>query len=438
MVNLERINKHNNENSAILLLSIIYIIVIILAYIFLLTGSMDYAYGFFMMALFSIPFITRMKKRGDISVQTVVAFFLRFGISIIYTMSGDGDADYYGVNAEWYAGLPLSQLFSNIPTNAYLYSWIISFFFRVFGTFYMPVRVLNSAISIYCVWIVYDITKEIYGGEIAKKAAWIVAVFPNLIRWSSLFANREVFIMLFMLLYIKASYKYYARGNIRYLIFSLIFLIPAMILHTSMIVMILLTILIILKKRGSHDYATAMLSKSFLIMTSLIAFTYLLRNGIGVEKFSLIEDSGLSMNNVSAIGNMSATGRAAYLTNFRFSNPILIILTLPVRMLYFLFTPFPWMISASIDIAGFFDALLYVWAFIPALKKVKRISISKKRTKEETFVYILFIALICIIAMFALVTSNYGTAIRHRSKLFVILLIIVANDIRIPFRLKAP
>lgn len=436
MDNIEKNYKYDNKKNAILLFSIIYIIDLILAFFFFLNGNKDYAFGFFMMALFSIPFITSMKKRDDISVQTVVAFLLRFGICIIYTISGDGDADYYGANAELYAGLPLSQLFSNIPTDAYLYSWIISFSFRIFGTFYMPVRVLNAAISTYCVWIVYDITKDIYDSKTAKKAAWIVALFPNLIRWSSLFANREVLIMFFILLYIKASYKYFAGGNIRYLILSLIFLIPAMILHTSMIVMILLTIMIILNKRGSNDYASAILSKSFLIIISLILFTYLLRSGVGVEKFGLVEDSGLNINNISALGNMSATGRAAYLTNFGFSNPVLIILTLPIRMIYFLFTPFPWMIRATIDLLGFFDALLYVWAFILALKKIKRILKNKKKTKEEKFIYILFISLICIVAMFGLVTSNYGTAIRHRSKLFVILLVIVADDIRVPFRFK--
>ena len=43
---------------------------------------------------------------------------------------------------------------------------------------------------------------------------------------------------------------------------------------------------------------------------------------------------------------------------------------------------------------------------------------------------LLLILLLAVTVMFAAVTSNYGTAIRHRCKLFPIILLIVADELR--------
>ncbi len=429
-------NYYSNSNTAIMIFAFISIICSILATFFMLIGNNDFTAGMIMISLFSSIFMICSKKRSNIALESIVAFILRFGICIFYTMKGDGDVDYYGVNATLYASMPLGQVITEIPTGAYLYSWIISFLFRIFGEYYMPVRVFNAGISVFCIWILHDIVNDIYGSKIAKRATWIAAIFPNLIRFSSLFANREVILLFFMLLYVKNSYRYYRSGNPMSLIKSIISVIPAMILHTSMIVMMLLTMLIIIMRKSYKEHAALRFLKKALLVTIIgVVFVYMLSNGIGTEKFG-IGGTGLDIEKISTLGNMSAAGRAAYLANVKFSNPFLNILFLPVRMLYFLFTPFPWMISAVVDIVGLFDAVLYIWVSIPVIKKARRVFKDKNRTKDEAFTMFLTITLIFIIAMFAAVTSNYGTAIRHRCKLFLLFLIIAADDIYIPFKLR--
>ena len=167
---------------------------------------------------------------------------------------------------------------------------------------------------------------------------------------------------------------------------------------------------------------------------TILAFVYMLSKGVGMEKFNIGGGVDLNVASISNIGSMSAAGRAAYLSGVSFSNPILTTLFLPVRMLYFLFTPFIWMISAAIDIVGLFDAILYLWVSIPLWRKIKEIRRKGNDKKvEERFLLLLFLTLVVIIAMFAAVTSNYGTAIRHRCKLFPIFLLIAVENIRIPF-----
>lgn len=160
----------------------------------------------------------------------------------------------------------------------------------------------------------------------------------------------------------------------------------------------------------------------------------MLSSGIGMEKFGIGGGVDLDVESISNIGEMSAAGRAAYLSGVSFSNPILTLLFLPIRMLYFLYTPFLWMISSAIDIVGLFDAILYIWVSIPMWKQIKEIRRKRNnKTSDDRFIFLLFITLIVIIAMFAAVTSNYGTAIRHRCKLFPIFLLIALTKLDFPF-----
>ncbi len=427
---------HKNQSVSVELISLWGILCIIISFgLFLVLGSNDYLYGFFCMGIASTLIVFQTRKRAVVNMEIFLATIFRFGICIMYTVMGDGDADYYGVNAAIYANMPLNELFTNIPTGSYLYSWVISFFFRFFGEYYMPVRVFNATLSIICVLFVYDITCAIYrDATIAKKATLIAAIFPNLIRFSSLFANREVLLIFFMLLYIKKSFDYYHGGNSGNLIASIIYLIPTMILHTSMLSMISLTLMIIMLKKNMYEsFAAKMLKKQMLMIGAVVVFTYMLTSGIGTEKLG-IGGTALNIESVSKLGNMSAAGRAAYLTNANFTNPILILLFLPIRMLYFLFTPFPWMVRNALDIFGLFDAILYLWVGVSSTKKMVGIVKETQRKEENTFLSCLFVALLIIIMMFSMVTSNYGTAIRHRCKLFLIFLIIAADVLKYPLK----
>ncbi len=425
------------RSSASDIMAITAIIAAFISIIFLLPlKNDDLGYGFLCMSIGSFGLAFKARKYVCISQALAVAFILRFGICVLYTLQGDGDADNYGVYTRYFASMPLDEVFANIPTGAYLYSWIISFLFRIFGENYMPVRVMNATLSVCCVWIFSDIVSYVYKNpKIVDRATWIMALFPNLIRFSSYFANREVVLLLFMLLYIKHSYLYYSDGGNRHLLWSILMLVPAMILHTSMIAMIMLTILIILSREGEPRYrGTDFIWKSLLTGMTILAFVYMLSKGVGMEKFNIGGGVDLNVASISNIGSMSAAGRAAYLSGVSFSNPILTTLFLPVRMLYFLFTPFIWMISAAIDIVGLFDAILYLWVSIPLWRKIKEIRRKGNDKKvEERFLLLLFLTLVVIIAMFAAVTSNYGTAIRHRCKLFPIFLLIAVENIRIPF-----
>lgn len=71
----------------------------------------DWGYGLLTMAIGSVCLAISAVKYASISHAVAWAFIIRYAICIIYSMLGDGDADNYGVNAVYYASLPIDEIF---------------------------------------------------------------------------------------------------------------------------------------------------------------------------------------------------------------------------------------------------------------------------------------------------------------------------------------
>ena len=106
-----------------------------------------------------------------------------------------------------------------------------------------------------------------------------------------------------------------------------------------------------------------------------------------------------------------------------------LIWNLPLRVLFFLGTPFIWMVSQFRDLLGLLDALVFLYIAL-------RITLDIKQRRFLTIDAYLSLALVVagIVALFALGTSNDGTAFRHRAKVFpwLLLLYLYGSAIRLP------
>jgi hypothetical protein len=115
----------------------------------------------------------------------------------------------------------------------------------------------------------------------------------------------------------------------------------------------------------------------------------------------------------------AARGDAAYLEGFTVSNPIEAVWKGPVRLVYLLYAPFPWMIRSPAHLIGLMDAVLFVvltWMVFKVRHKIWRSPAAR----------MLSLVLLSLAFIFALGVSNFGTGIRHKSK-FAPLAIVLAS-----------
>ena len=125
----------------------------------------------------------------------------------------------------------------------------------------------------------------------------------------------------------------------------------------------------------------------------------------------------------------SARGRGAYLSDVHIDVWLDLIWNLPLRVMYFLGAPFVWMVSQFRDLLGLLDAVVFLYI-------ASKIALGVRQRRLLTIdVYLSIILVVAgVVAVFALGTSNYGTAFRHRAKIFpwLLLLYLYGNSIPVP------
>ena len=114
-------------------------------------------------------------------------------------------------------------------------------------------------------------------------------------------------------------------------------------------------------------------------------------------------------------------GRTSYLQGIVPYTYLDLLRQTPLRILYFLFAPFPWLIRTVQDVIGFFDVVLCTVLFYYCYQGAKRLWSGKKHIVLSA----LMIAA-SLVVMFAWGTTNYGTAWRHRQKIAPFVIVIAA------------
>jgi 4-amino-4-deoxy-L-arabinose transferase-like glycosyltransferase len=359
-----------------------------------------------------------LKKHKEVRNILITAFTLRMLMAIIYSITGDADPDHYAVIATKFTNMDLLTFLMSIPKGAYFYSWLVAIIWKIIGTNLIVIRLFNALISFLCCLLAYQFSLNFYSKKTSKKILMFIALFPALIRFSSPFSSRETLFVLFLLLTIISFYKFYMSSQKKYLFSGIITFLIGLILHTSMIAFLFLPLFIIIDKCKTKR---GFIQSVFLSIIFVLVTFFLIKENIGLEKLYL-ENSGIDIDKINWIQNSSATGRAAYLENMQINDLPSLLIFLPVKILFFLYAPFIWMVRTSVDLLGLIDGILYLIISLAILKSY--IFNRKKESKERKYLCFLLIIIFLMIIMFSIGTSNYGTALRHRAKLIIPLTIL--------------
>ena len=164
------------------------------------------------------------------------------------------------------------------------------------------------------------------------------------------------------------------------------------------------------------------------IATAIGVLQFSLRTGVGLEKvWGIIRDFDIDF--IAIWQASTARGRGAYLSGVAIETWFDLIWNIPLRVLFFLGSPFIWMVSQFRDVLGLLDAL----AFLYVAFRITRDIMKRRLLTNDVYLSVLLVVA-GIVVLFALATSNYGTAFRHRAKIFpwLLLLYLYGGTMRFP------
>ena len=375
-----------------------------------------------MIVMFSLSFFVTVQRSKTIEkysnqllagyiFRIILLYFDLFGNSIrALPQSGADTWMFYSAAEQW-------VLYGIKPRRGF-FIYVLCRVFEFIGVNRLYSQFLLMLFSIASLILYILIIDElVFDEEIKVKAAWILCLLPNFALLSSIFLRESLVTFLITIsiyFFIKWSQ---GRGTI-FFVFATLLSLSSCLFHSGCIGITIGCMICLLLYDPYEQKIHASLNGTILafVIALGIAFLFLNYSDSLLGKFT-------NMETLKDIANTSGGGGSSYVQYVGNSdNPVnMLIFTIP-RIVYFLFSPFPWQWRGITDIiAFFFSGLFYLVAIKNAIVYLQ----GKERHNKEITICLFIIVFFCTF-VFAWGVSNTGTASRHRDKMVCLYGIIYA------------
>jgi len=290
---------------------------------------------------------------------------------------------------------------------------------------------LSVMVGTISVYLVYHLSLLIWDSRSAKKAAWVAAIFPSLILYSSL-TLRECYINFFLLISLIGIVKFFRKKELVSFLQVIGGFYINMLLHGPMIFggLIFLFYMIYnnIKDMLNSLYNLKIKTSSILILTILLIPIILYTNNQFNIPYVGVPSKFLNLDYLLFKFNVGLFDTASYPSWLYINNIYEIFTKGLIKIIYFLYSPFIWNISHPVHLLGLFDGFFYIGLTICVIKNWKPIL-------SNPYLLMILIILIMYLIIYGLGIGNFGTGIRHRSK-FVVMIIVLAAPKLITFVYK--
>jgi hypothetical protein len=178
-------------------------------------------------------------------------------------------------------------------------------------------------------------------------------------------------------------------------------------LHGALIafgLFILLAAIVFIAMRGRRRVPWS----RFVLLAPLIALTFFYGLSVFTEGAYNLNDGLVAAVQAFQEGTIGIDARANYRDSVDLDSVLSLFLFIPYSLLQYLFEPMPWRVSASADLVLTLENILRTWLIWRAGVAIRKIP--KLDRRPILFIVLLYLA---IETIWAVGTSNWGTAVRH-------------------------
>ncbi len=391
--------------------------------------------GLFSITLVSlITFIVSMKL-PSISRILFVALTLRILLLFIGEYINLPDSGRDEENFEWIAWQYAKDGFFNLLSkytgpDPHFYSWFIAIPYSLFDRSELMSKSISLLFGMGSILLGWLIAKKIWNKTIANKVAWMIALFPTLILYSILML-REIYVVFFLLLALYGVFSWTRTGSLKSIILALSGFLGATFFHGATFVggLVFLGFVILksLKETMKSLFKFKINLKIFILIFMIIGSGFYIANNVYIPYLETFSYS-TNLDTLFQKTEINTRGDASFPEWTIISTPSEMFYKLPVRGIYFIFSPFPWQISDLKHLVGLLDAFLFMYLSFLIFQ-------NRKDIWKDPALRIFLVILLVYIIVFAIGVGNFGTGIRHRAK-FVIIFIFLAAPLLKTFIFK--
>lgn len=356
----------------------------------------------------------------------IVAYLARLGILFL---------DYNGIpiihsgaDSETFYRIAVNNM--QLPANSHYYltnyTVLLTYLFKLVGPQKLFVQYINVLLGMTTLVYTYKSLRLL---EVGKKgviiAMWILALMPNQVILSSILLRESIIISTFT---ISMYYllKWIREGETLSMVLSLFFIVLSSVMHSGMLGVALGFLIVFASYQRSSGKLKFSKRLIVAVPLALVFIVVLIISGIATSYLNFLLNPD-NMSSSEALLEMATTessdAGSAYLVGVNTDSIPKLLLFLPLKILYFLFSPMPWNWRGIGDIISFvLDSAIILWMFwaiyYPSSKKRP-----KANPSSRSIVHIIMLGVWISIAMYSLGTSTAGTAMRHRANFIPAILV---------------
>jgi len=253
--------------------------------------------------------------------------------------------------------------------------------------------------------ITFYMTREILPVASAKAAAVLTGVFPSMVLWSIL-NIRDALATLCTVLIVLYGMRLSKRFQLSHLWVFGVAVLGLSLLRDYMAFLVVLGLAI-----GSVTAVRAERVVPTMLFGTLVAvaLTYF-ADQVGL--FAAVRPEGLLETAQGLRSGLQRGATSAFGVGAETRTIVAALQYIPIGGSYLLFAPFPWAIDTTLQAAAMPETLLWYPLFLLSIVGL-RISIRNRLTTALVPVSVLLV----VVASYALVEGNFGTAYRHRAQI---------------------
>ncbi len=284
---------------------------------------------------------------------------------------------------------------------------------------------INVLLGIFTIMLVYKIMTQLKVDLQYKKILLLVMVFfPSSIILSSILL-REAFITFLITLSFAYFLQWIFKGDLKNAVLSITALIIGGLFHSGVIIIFIGYFFMFLFYRPQKKKFQTSRETVFVFSALLLSIVYL--TSLEPEQIPFLAKYTHALETTENLYEITTDGRggSSYLDTLVINNPIQLILYSPLKMFYFYISPLPMDWRGLKDIITFTaDSMFYGVLFLYPVFNYRKL------IKGDPVAISLFIMLLAATFTFGIALNNTGTAMRHRNKLFYLIILLFSISIQ--------
>lgn len=336
--------------------------------------------------------------------------------------SGADAVTFERVAWEW-AQQPLGLQF--LEDHSYLISWLLGLFYRITDRSPLMGQAMSLFFGMGAVFLGWYLARMLWGNKVARRAVWVMAFFPTLVLYSAIIM-REAYVWFFAVLALIGVVRWVRTRRSSAMVLALAGFAGAAAFHGGMAVGALAFLGLVwvesLRRVASKLLHWRLAVVSFgVVLLALPPLVAVLVGAVELPKLGAANEINVEL--LLLTGESVARDGAAYPSFVIANSPAELYWKAPLRVAYFLFSPFPWDIRSPHQLIGLLDGILYIG--LACLVYFNRKVLWADPAAKWVFTIVLAIAVV-----FAFGVGNFGTALRHRGKILIALIVLAAPKLR--------